>query len=122
MILPLLSQPLVETCLSIPTWQWIDGGRDRVLVRRAFSPDLPPEIAWRRSKGGPSSFACEVIDRNKAKLQTLLLDGILAAKGLIDVSRVRRALDPATPVRSPEDFRLALLAETEAWLRYWHAN
>ncbi|MGK4422636.1 asparagine synthase-related protein, partial [Klebsiella pneumoniae] len=53
---PLLSQPLVETCLGVPSWLWFEGGRNRVVARRAFAGDLPADVIWRRSKGTPDSF------------------------------------------------------------------
>lgn len=34
---PLMSQPLIEACLGVPTWEWRVGGRDRSLARRAFA-------------------------------------------------------------------------------------
>ncbi|NVL78622.1 asparagine synthetase B family protein, partial [Escherichia coli] len=36
---PLLAQPLVETCLAIPSWLWFEDGRNRVVARRAFARD-----------------------------------------------------------------------------------
>src|SRR3546814_10134636 len=36
-IAPLLSQPIVELCLSIPTWHWIADGRARAVARAALS-------------------------------------------------------------------------------------
>ncbi|MBC7673070.1 MAG: asparagine synthase, partial [Polaromonas sp.] len=49
---PLLSQPLVELCLALPTWLLSNGGRSRALERQAFANDIPREIAKRQSKGG----------------------------------------------------------------------
>ena len=49
--LPLLSQPLVELCLRIPTYVLIRSGRDRALARRAFAADLPAEIVRALPKG-----------------------------------------------------------------------
>ncbi|WP_422011202.1 asparagine synthase-related protein [Roseateles sp.] len=50
-VTPLRSQPLVELCLAMPTYALTRGGRGRALARQAFSNDIPPEIANRRSKG-----------------------------------------------------------------------
>src|SRR3546814_15687375 len=55
-ITPLLSQPIVELCLSIPTWQWVRGGRDRAVARAAVADLLPALIAQRRTKGGQTGF------------------------------------------------------------------
>src|SRR3546814_984119 len=47
-IVPLLSQPVVELCLSIPTWQWVHGGRDRAVARAAFAGILPDLLVERK--------------------------------------------------------------------------
>ncbi|PZU68658.1 asparagine synthase C-terminal domain-containing protein [Sphingobium sp.] len=52
---PLLSQPVLETCLRIPSWLWCSGGVNRALVREAFANDLPHKIMQRRWKGGKRS-------------------------------------------------------------------
>lgn len=48
---PLLSQPVMEATLRVPSWMWIAGGRNRAVARRAFADVLPPDILHRRSKG-----------------------------------------------------------------------
>src|SRR6185312_240696 len=49
--MPLLSQPVVEACLRVPSWMSISGGHNRVAARTAFADVLPPDILNRRSKG-----------------------------------------------------------------------
>src|SRR5258706_1812747 len=68
---PLLSQPLVELCLQLPTWVLTHGGRGRALARRAFATDLPKEVATSRSKGGMEEH-----------LKTILLHNIDFARGM----------------------------------------
>ncbi len=61
-ICPLLSQPLVELCLRIPTWLQMTDHTDRALTRAAFAGDLPAEIlnrvekGWRRTNGQRDSL------------------------------------------------------------------
>ena len=61
-ITPLLSQPIVELCLSIPTWQWVRGGLivpSRALRSPIFSrPSLPNggQREGRRASFGESSM------------------------------------------------------------------
>ena len=117
---PLLSQPIVEACLRIPTWQWIEAGRNRAMARLAFKGRLPSMIIDRRSKGGPESFACQVVDSNRETLKALLLDGLLAQNGVIDTKAVATCLSDPAPISIERQKRLALLAEAEAWARVWH--
>jgi asparagine synthase (glutamine-hydrolysing) len=119
MISPLLSQPVVELCLSIPSWRWCEGGRDRAIARQAFASDLPREIIARRSKGGAEAFCYDVLEANRSLLRDRLLGGELARHGIID----RRALEPilTSPAPPPANLFLRLLdlAEAEAWAEAW---
>ena len=89
---PLLSQPLIELCLALPTWLLTCGGRGRALARRAFARDIPREIATRQSKGGMEEHVAAVLDRNLAFARSLLLDGHLVRQGLLDRKKVEAAL------------------------------
>lgn len=114
---PLVSQPLIETCLRIPSWEWFERGSNRAAARRAFAPLLPPAIAWRRSKGTPDSFVLELFDANRVLLRDWLGGGWLAERGLIDVAAVTAALDDPAPARDHGFVRLMQLMDAEAWVR-----
>jgi asparagine synthase (glutamine-hydrolysing) len=118
----LLSQPIMEFCLSIPTWRWLRGGRDRAVARRAFSPYLPQRLIDRRSKGGPNSFAFDVIDSNKKGLREHLFGGLLVEQGLIDPNALAKVLWSPAPVPAADFIQIAMIAEAEAWARYWKAH
>jgi asparagine synthase (glutamine-hydrolysing) len=118
--LPLLSQPLVELCLRIPTYVLIRSGRDRALARRAFATDLPAEIVRRYAKGRADHHFRNILDANLPFVRELLLDGVLVQKGLLNRANLELYL---TRDRSPADFQYnEILQEhvcTEAWLRSW---
>ena len=118
--LPLLSQPLVELCLRIPTYVLIKSGRDRALARRAFADDLPAEIVRRYAKGRADHHSRNILDGNLDFVRELLLDGLLVQKGFLDRANLEMYL---TRNRSPADFQYnEILQEhmcTEAWLRSW---
>lgn len=116
---PLLSQPLVETCLSIPSWSWFAGGLNRVCARRAFSAELPDAIAWRRSKGTPDGFVAEIYERYQPVLRDRLLGGVLAREGLVDTSAIERAFSGASSLVPPDFRRLLRLSDVETWARAW---
>ncbi len=116
---PLISQPIIEACLAIPTWQWIAGGRNRSVAREAFARSLPHVLVTRQSKGGPDSFAYEVMETHKRQVRNLLLGGFLAERDLIDRRAIEDALREDRPVRPLEHIRLAILAEAEVWARHW---
>src|SRR3546814_11360303 len=58
---PLMSQPIVEACLSVPSWEACRGGIDRSFARRSFARDLPASVIERRVKGGPDQFALPIL-------------------------------------------------------------
>ncbi len=119
LILPLLSQPIVEMCLSIPTWQWCAGGHNRAVARRAYSSVLPEPLVYRRSKGGPSRFAYAAVDSQRSKLKELLLGGLLAQQELIDVTSIEDLVSSTKPIPAEHYVRLTMLAEAEVWARHW---
>jgi len=116
---PLLSQPLVELCLGIPSWMWIAGGRNRAVARQAFAGLLPPAILNRKTKGDFSGFDADVFDRQRGVLRDRLLGGRLAARGLLDRPAVERFL--AAPLRPRDNsfFRLFVAADVETWIDTW---
>lgn len=115
----LVSQPLIEACLRIPSWLWFDQGHNRAAARHAFAPSLPEATAWRRSKGTPDSFLIELLDTHRATIRAMLGDGVLAGLGLIDTDQVRAALDDPRPVHGAHFAWLMHLADIEVWARGW---
>lgn len=91
-IYPLLSQPIIEWCLRLPTYVLIDGGWDRAVARRAFAQDLPAPIIRRRGKGGITQHVKDIFDNNLPFLRELLLDGVLVQRGFLDRTRLEAAL------------------------------
>lgn len=119
LITPLLSQPVVELCLSIPTWKWCEGGMNRSVARHAFETMLPPALIERRSKGGPNSVCLDVIEIHRKLLREFLLGGLLAQNKLVDSVSLQRLFDSDGPIGPPYHLRLSALAECEAWARHW---
>lgn len=114
---PLLSQPVVELCLRIPTYLLTLNGRARGLAREAFAGDLPVEVLRRRSKGGLQEVIQTILVRNLELARQLVLDGQLANHGLIDRRRAEVALSAAPGSGSVKAGEIHLYIAVEAWLR-----
>lgn len=114
---PLVSQPVVEACLRVPSWLWIAPGMNRAAVRRAFEAVLPAEIVHRRSKGAPTAFVAAIFERNLGPVREMLLGGILADAGILDRDAVATALAQSGPTRDLRFVRIMELVDTEAWAR-----
>lgn len=114
---PLLAQPVVEACLAIPTWLWVDGGSDRAIARNAFRQSLPEKIVARRTKGSMDAFCARAFDRNRDRLRPFLLDGLLAGAGLLDRAKIETYLSRPFSNRDDLFYHLLPIADTEAWAR-----
>lgn len=115
----LLAQPIVETCLRIPTWDWCRGGINRAITREAFRTALPAPVIARRSKSGPESLTAEIFELGRPVLRDLLLGGALRDNRIVDAAAVEAALDDPAVARGQLLYRLLELAEAEAWARSW---
>lgn len=118
---PLMSQPLIERALSIPSWEWCAGGINRSLAREAFGEDLPNTILERRSKAGPDSMVRAMYFGNRPLIRDMLLGGLLAPNGIVDTAAIEEALLMDEQADHPLIGRLLELIEAEAWARSWQA-
>jgi asparagine synthase (glutamine-hydrolysing) len=116
---PLMSQPMVEYCLSVPTWLWCAGGINRAPARAAFASDLPRDILVRTSKAGPDSFLWQFFETYRPIYRELLLDGMLTRNGLLDRDSVEQALKVDSTSASELIYRVFDLVEAENWARSW---
>lgn len=119
---PLVSQPIMEACLAISSWQWRDGGFDRAVAREAFRKDLPDLIVRRRGKGGPDGFTARIVAHFRPAIRERLLDGLLARHGLLDTAAIEKVLGDRRPTLGEERAVLLTLLSSEAWLRFWSAK
>lgn len=116
---PLISQPLVELCLSIPSYAWCRNGLNRAPARAAAGGRLPPLVAQRRRKGNYDDFVRRTYQRQRDGLKALLLDGILAAVGVVDPDAVRAHFDGDPRQEDSDMTRILHLTEAELWARAW---
>ena len=119
---PLMAQPVLEAALRIPSFELVAGGRDRALVRRGYAGRLPEIVLQRRSKGGLGAYYGRTAAVSADIQRQHLLDGVLAAQGLLNRTAVEAAFRrDAICLRGGGISWLALLA-TEAWARQWQAR
>ena len=117
-IYPLLSQPVIELCLSIPTWFWFMGGRDRALARTAMQPFLPMPIINRSTKGAFDGLLYQIFALNRDQIFRDLNDGTLASHKLIDMDQITH-LQTQDAISAFQRDRILQLHETEIWCRNW---
>lgn len=119
LIHPLMAQPLVEWTMRIPTPVLTAGKTDRHLARSAFEDRLPPDVAWRRSKGDYTATFEREAASSLPFLRDHLLDGLLAERGIIDRAEVEALLDRDRLMWAGGSAFLTTAALVESWLRRW---
>ncbi|MDH5822708.1 asparagine synthase C-terminal domain-containing protein [Luteimonas sp. RD2P54] len=116
--LPLLSQPVMEECLRVPSWMWLLGGRNRAIARNAFSDVLPEAVARRRSKGNFTHYIGGIYQRQKHAMRNMLIEGELQARGLVDPEAVAAFVERPLLPRDKTFLRMFDLAMVENWVRH----
>ncbi len=114
-VFPLLSQPLVEACLRIPSWIWLGEGRNRLIARYAVEPMLPHAVVWRKSKGGLGQLQRDTIRAKRSLVLEMLTKGSLAQNGLIDCRSIQDELRTDQSHRVAKVMRIMRLCDFEAW-------
>lgn len=114
-----MAQPLVELCLRIPTWLWVNGGQNRAVARAAVESLLPREVLNRRSKGRLESMCLRAYLRCRDDLAELLLGGLLRQEGLVDADALETYLEQECVPKDARYYRIFELASAELWLRSW---
>lgn len=116
---PLLSQPIMEECLRVPTYHLLYQGRSRGLARHAFADIIPAEILHREVKGQTTHHAIGLLDRSMPFLSEYILTGELARRDLLN----RRTLEPIVtrkvPISASHILPLFACLAAEAWIGNW---
>jgi asparagine synthase (glutamine-hydrolysing) len=116
--LPLLSQPVTQACLGVPSWMWIAGGRNRSVARAAFSDRLPERVLNRKSKGDFAQYLGAAYRRNKDRMRDFLLEGELQGRGLLAPDDLKDSFQRRMSPRDQSFFRILDLCMIENWIRH----
>ena len=116
---PLLSQPLIELCLRIPTYTLLKGGLQRSLARHAFECYAPKQIVARMDKGETTPYVADVIRERESFVAELLLDGQLAQARIIRRAALEPYLRHRKTFRADQISPLLACVAAELWVRHW---
>lgn len=119
---PLMSQPLIELVLGIPSWLLSHDGWDRMLARQAFVGVVPTEILRRRSKGGMEEHAAYLLRRNIRFIREVLLNGELVKRGLLNRAKLEEALSDHPSNAMKGMVKIFQHLDVELWLQIWSAS
>jgi len=121
-IFPLLSQPLVELCIRIPSYVHFHQGRDRGLARLAFAEDVPPPILQRTWKDRVQGFPEQILRNHLPDFRSLLVDGLLVKRNILDRRFVERSLSGDGLAAGASVGEIIDHVLVESWLRAWSNN
>ncbi len=116
---PLLSQPIIDLCLQIPTYLLTRGGRDRALARNAFKDYVPPEILKREDKGDISFTAVDAIRRSEKFISSILMDGFLVNERIVSRTALEKYIVHGESLRVNNCRPLLACIAAEIWARKW---
>ena len=114
---PLISQPLIELCIQIPTYLLTINGEARGLAKKAFSALLPKSIVERRTKGSATHYFMNLLHNSSEFLNDILTGGELATRELIAPDTLMPLIAGQRPIRTEEYFPLYACIAAEIWLR-----
>jgi len=113
----LLSQPIMETCLRIPAYVMVAGGKERALARAAFADLVSLDVARRVTKGETTRYFAAVLAANQAWIREILIGGKLVECGVVDAEALKRALACGWLQDGMAADGLYALIAAECWLR-----
>jgi asparagine synthase (glutamine-hydrolysing) len=122
LLYPLMSQPVLETCLGIATPDLAGGSYDRPFARSVFADRIPEIVLNRRTKGNLEVYFSRLVATSLPTLRPLLLDGCLCQAGLLDRQSLERVLDPNQLIWEARATDVLWAATVEAWVRYWQTR
>jgi asparagine synthase (glutamine-hydrolysing) len=124
-VAPLLSQPLMELFLRMPSYVLNSGNLDRTIARRAFSDYLAPELLSQRMvEVGTRAYYNDdhltVLRQNEEFMREMLLEGALVRENLLDREALERYLSDCRKGQPMGDIEvLETYFDLEIWLQSW---
>lgn len=118
---PLISQPIMELCLNIPSFTLAAGGVSRGLARLAHRGTLPSSILDRSSKTNINRLTRATFTDILPQLKDALQGGALVEGNFVSPRKLDSLLDTSRLIRTGKFQTLTRLYAIEAWLRAWKA-
>jgi asparagine synthase (glutamine-hydrolysing) len=116
---PLMSQPVMELCLRLPTCLLSLGDVSRGLARKAFEDRIPDLVRLRMTKGEATRYFVDQLRANRSLLLDTLANGELVSHGIITQKDVEAFLREDQFLTHPAGRMILIYYAIEAWLRSW---
>lgn len=116
---PLVSQPLVDLSMRIPTYLLVRGGRQRAMARDAFADRVPSSILDREDKGSIRAQTRILLRGAGDLMRDQLLQGVLVSLGILDPAPLKRIFVDGETYRVTHISALLACLAAETWSRQW---
>ena len=121
-IYPLLSMPVVECGLRIPTYQSIKNGYNRYYFRKAVSRINPTKVIWRLNKGEVSASLVKALKKELEPLIALVENGLLLKNNVIDRVWFENRVERIRHGDAKDLLPLFRIIGAERWFKQWKLN
>lgn len=116
---PLLSQPIIELALKIPTYQSFNNGYDRIFFRKAVSTLKNPTALWRTTKGETTGSMTKSFVHHADPVHDILLNGRLAKEGFINKEWLNEQMIKIRHGSIDNLWPIMRLLTSQLWLNQW---
>lgn len=117
---PLLSQPIVELALSIPTFQSFAHGYDRIFFRNAVDRAKKTTALWRRIKGQTTSSMAKACAHHAHDIREIIVSGTLFKAGILDKQWVEIELGKMRHGYVENLWPILHILTSERWIHAWN--
>lgn len=117
---PLLSQPLIELALKIPTYQSFHDGYDRIFFRKAISKLTQSSALWRRIKGQTTGSMIKACAHAADEIELLIMNGPLAQQGIINPSWLHDQLTKVKHGQNDNLWPVLHMLTSQLWFNQWN--
>lgn len=114
---PFLDHKVVEFAAALPARYKLRFSSGKYLLRKAMARDLPPEVLQRNKKGFPTPIRPWLRNQLFDRLSTILTDGRMAERQLIEPGYVRQLLNAHRQGSSSATEGCWRLLNFELWCR-----
>jgi len=116
---PLLSQPIIELALKIPTYQSFKDGYDRIFFRKAVSRIKKPQALWRTIKGETTGSMAKSLAHYASDIHSILLQGRLVKDRLVNKEWLNEQMIKIRHGHMENSWPITKLLTAQLWLNQW---
>lgn len=116
---PLLSQPLIEQVLSIPTYHLYHKDYDRYPFRRSISEYFKTDNVWRSSKGETTGHFQLSMKKNLNIVKSLCYDGHFCKSKFINEQEIKKQIMETSFGSIKNLYCFINLLSAEIFINYW---